>query len=315
MSSLFAQSELKDLIEKVERDERLDFKAGLRMMNSPDILALGYMANLVRERKNGNQTYFTRLGLMNYTDVWMERSDHADLTEIHLIGEFNSELPFEYYLEILQKVKQVLPRVNVQAFTAREIDSFVQMTHLSTKDILLSLMDAGLDSLSGSRAEVFSPLDKAKLNGADDSEEGYLKVQEAAHRLGMRTNATMTYGSVESNEERIIHLLKLRELQDRTGGFQAFLPLSYLSQEAPLVEGLGNGHTTGFDDLKILSIARILLDNFDHIKVLSSALGPKLTQVSLNFGVDHLYSYNLSERVMKNLIEKAGRKTCSMGNS
>lgn len=217
MSSLFDQSELKDLIEKVERGERLDFNAGIRMINSQDILALGYMANLVRERKNGNRTYFKVTGHMNYPNIYSDLGDSDDLSEIHLMGKMNI------------------------------------------------------------------------------SEERYLEIQEAAHRTGMFTNATMFYGSDESTEERIEYLLKLRELQDRTGGFLSFMPHSY-------------ENSTGFEDLKILSVSRILLDNVNHIKAFCNVLGPKLTQVSLNFGVDDLDNHLMTKQALIHLIEKARRE-------
>jgi aminodeoxyfutalosine synthase len=308
MSSLYAQSELKDLIKKVENDERLDSEAGVRMMNSQDILALGYMANLVCERKNGNHTYFIMTRQMNYTDAVIELPNQRDLSELHLIGEFNQELPFEHYLEILAKLKQSLPGVEIQAFTAYEIDYFTQMTKLSITEILEQLRHAGLNSLSGSRAEVFSGPEGTKLGVRNVSEQRYLEIQAAAHSLGIRTCATMFYGQGESAKDHIDHLLKLRELQDKTGGFLSFMPLSYFPVGTDQEEMMETGNSTGFEDLKMLAISRILLDNVDHIKAFWVVLGPKLTQVALAFGVDVIDSQVMAKRVLIHLIGKAGRE-------
>jgi len=244
MSSLFAQSELIDLIEKVESGERLDLYAGIRLMNSQDILALGYMANLVREQKNGNRTYFRITRQIKDTNVTPIFSDQADLSELQLMGGLNSEIPFESYVEMLHQV----------------------------------------------------------------SESHYLEIQEAAHRLGMHTNAIMFYGHAKSIEEQIDYLLKLRELQDRTGGFQSFMPLYHYPKGTKLEEMMGVEDSTGFEDLKMLAVSRILLDNVDHIQAFGSVLGPKLTQVSMTFGVDFLDSHTMTKRALIHLIEKAGRE-------
>lgn len=246
MSSLFAQSELNDLLEKVERGERLNVDAGIRMMNSQDILALGYMANLVRERKHGHKTFFRVTGLMQDTSVIANLREHAhqaDLSEIHLKTiKFSPEIPLEHHLEMLAQV----------------------------------------------------------------SKERYLEIHETAHRSGMQTDVTMLYGNIESIEDRIEDLLMLRELQDRTSGFRSFLPLYYKRKNVD--ETMGFEDSTGFEDLKVIAVSRILLDNIEHIKAFGSVLGPKLTQVSLNFGVDHLDSPVLTKKALIHIIEKAGRE-------
>ena len=306
MPSLFAQSELFDLVEKVEKGERLDFEAGVRMMDSRDILALGYMANLVRERKNGNQTYFIVNRHINHMNDLKDftlsleeiettsRDRQETIAEIHIGGDLNAELPFDYYIEMLQRVKSIFPQVCIQAFTTVDVDYFTQITGLSVTEVLQRLIEAGIDSLSGGGANVFSPR--------------WLKMQEVAHRLGMRTNATMLYGQLESTEERIDHLLQLRSLQDRTGGFQTFSPLPFYPENTKLEGTMGVGDTTGFEDLKMLAISRILLDNFDHIKTFWVMLGLKLSQVSLAFGVDDLETTQaISKRALIHMIHKAGR--------
>lgn len=334
MNSLFVQSELSDLIDKVEKGERLDFDAGVRMMESQDILALGYMANLVRERKNGNRTYFIVNRHINHTNICInlcnfcaygvdQENAHAftlsleeietiarnavpdNISEIHIVGGLNSQLSFDYYLEMLRRVKGILPHVCIQAFTAVEVDYFAQLTELSVTEVLQRLMDAGLDSLPGGGAEVFSPRVRSKLCEKKVSGDRWLEIQEVAHGLGMRTNATMLYGHIESIPERIDHLLQLRGLQDKTGGFLTFIPLPFYPKNTKLEGTVGGGNTTGFEDLKMLSVSRILLDNFDHIKAFWMMLGPKLAQVSLAFGVDDLDGTVVEERI----IHSAGADT------
>ncbi|MDQ7096897.1 aminofutalosine synthase MqnE [Desulfosporosinus sp. PR] len=334
MTSLFAQSELYDLIKKVEKSERLNFEDGVRLMNSRDILALGYMANLQREQKNGNNTYFVVNRHINHTNVCtnlchfcaygvkkedpraftltleeIEKAAHEAarerVSEIHIVGGLNPDLPFDYYLEMLRRVKSILPQACIQAFTAVEVDYFTQITELSLREVLQKLMEAGLDSLPGGGAEVFSPRVRAKICEKKVSGQRWLEIQETAHRLGMRTNATMLYGHVETTEERIDHLLQLRDLQDRTGGFLTFIPLPFYPKNTQLEGQMGVDSTTGFEDLKMLAVARIFLDNFDHIKSFWIMLGPKLAQVSLAFGVDDLDGTVVEERI----IHSAGAET------
>jgi len=352
MLSLFADSELRDLLEKVTAGERLDFAEGVRLMQSRDILAIGYMANLVRERKNGNTTYFIVNRHINHTNVCVNLCNFCaygvrkedpraftlsldqieetarqvaaeNISEVHIVGGLNADLPFAYYLDMLKRVKRVLPHVLIQAFTAVEIDYFAQITGLSVSDVLRELRRAGLDSLPGGGAEVFSPRVRTKICEKKISGQRWLEIHEAAHRLGMRTNATMLYGHIETVEERVDHLLQLRELQDRTGGFLAFVPFPFYPKNTKLEGSMGVGNTTGFEDLKMLATARILLDNFDHVKAFWIMLGPKLAQVSLAFGVDDLDGTVVEEKIIHaagaeteqamskrgliNMIEKAGR--------
>ncbi|MHB1652306.1 MAG: aminofutalosine synthase MqnE [Desulfitobacteriaceae bacterium] len=334
MRSLFANSELSDLIEKVENKERLDFDAGVRILRSQDILAIGYMANLIRERKNGDNTYFIVNRHINHTNVCVnlckfcaygvKKEDPQAFTltlpeieaavrgavgeavsEVHIVGGLNPDLPFSYYREMLQRVKDILPDICLQAFTAVEIDYFSQITGLTIREVLEELREAGLDSLPGGGAEVFSPRVREKICEKKISGERWLEIQETAHNLGMRTNATMLYGHIETIEERVDHLLQLRALQERTGGFLTFIPLPFYPKNTQLEGNMGVTHTTGFEDLKMLAVSRILLDNFDHIKAFWIMLGPKLAQVSLNFGVDDLDGTVVEERI----IHAAGAET------
>jgi putative menaquinone biosynthesis protein, SCO4494 family len=334
VTSFFLESELKDLIKQVENGERLDFEAGVRLLESKDLLALGYMANLVRERKNGNKAYFIVNRHINHTNVCVnlcrfcaygvtkgdvraftltlaeieEKARQAaveNISEIHIVGGLNPELPYDYYLQMLQCIKRVLPHVCLQAFTAVEIDYLTQITGYSLKRVLADLRQAGLDSLPGGGAEVFSPRVRAIICPKKVSGERWLEIHETAHILGMGTNATILYGHVETIKERIEHLLKLRELQDKTAGFLAFIPLPFSPGNTKLEDSIGAGNTTGFEDLKMLAVSRILLDNFDHIKAFWIMLGPKLAQVSLQFGVDDLDGTVVEERI----IHATGIKT------
>lgn len=352
MRSLFRHSELYDLIEKVEAGERLAFADGVRLMESRDLLALGYMANQIREQKNGDKVFFIVNRHINHTNVCVnlckfcaygvKKDDPGAFTlalsdiekaaqeaaldgaaEVHIVGGLNPDLPFEYYLDMLKRVKTMHPEACMQAFTAVEIDYFSQITGKSIREVLLELMQAGLDALPGGGAEVFSPRVRAKICEKKISGERWLAIQETAHALGMRTNATMLYAHIETMQERIDHLLKLRDLQDRTGGFLTFIPLPFYPKHTALEGDMGVGSTTGFEDLKMLAVSRIMLDNFDHIKAFWMMLGPKLAQVSLNFGVDDLDGTVVQERIIHaagadtgqrmtkraliNLIEKAGR--------
>lgn len=350
--SLFRQSKLQDLINLVGKGERLDFEAGVRLLESKDLLALGYMANLVRERKNGNKAYFIVNRHINHTNVCVnlcrfcaygvpqedgraftltlaeieEKARQAaveNISEIHIVGGLNPELDYVYYLKMLQSIKRVLPYVCLQAFTAVEIDYFTQITGYPLKRVLTDLREVGLDSLPGGGAEIFSPRVRTIICPQKISCERWLEIHETAHRLGMRTNATILYGHVETAEERIAHLLKLRELQDKTRGFLAFIPLPFSPGNTQMEDSISVG-TTGFEDLKMLAVSRIMLDNFDHIKAFWIMLGPRLAQVSLQFGVDDLdgtvveeqiihatgvqTGQVMSKKTLVNLIRKAGRE-------
>ncbi|MDI3281071.1 MAG: aminofutalosine synthase MqnE [Bacillota bacterium] len=325
MQSLFRGSELWDIYEKVEAQERLGREEGLRLLQSQDLLAIGYLADLVRRRKHGDRAYFIVNRHINYTNICVNRCrlcafgkdagdpeaytlsldeieakalearrDHH--SEIHIVGGLNPDLPLEYFEEMLQRVSQILPGVHIQAFTAVEIDFFARTSGLSVEEVLTRLRLAGLGSLPGGGAEVFSPRVRELICPRKISGERWLEVMETAHRLGLRSNATLLYGHVETAEERVDHLLKLRELQDRTGGFLAFIPLAFHPQNTGLAH-LKPSRTTGFDDLKMLAVARLLLDNFPHIKAFWIMIGPKLAQVSLAFGADDLDGTVVEERI------------------
>lgn len=320
MTAIFPEIEA-----KVRAGERLGFADGVNLFKSADLLAIGALADLVRRQKNGERAYFIVNRHINHTNVCVNlcplcafgRSEDdpqaytltlAEIeakalscrgrgaTEIHIVGGLNKNLGLNYFVEMLKRVKRALPGALIQAFTAVEIDFLARREGLTVQEVLTILREAGLDSLPGGGAEIFSPRVRQIICPRKISGERWLEVHETAHRLGIRTNATMLYGHVESSEERVEHLLKLRELQDRTKGFLAFIPLAFHPQNTRL-ENSVPGPTTGYEDLKVLAISRLLLDNFDHVKAFWIMIGPKLAQVSLSFGVDDLDGTVVEEKI------------------
>ncbi len=325
MLELFKESLLIDIIEKVEKGVRLTKEDGYRLMSSNELLTIGYMADLVRRRKNGEKTYFIVNRHINHTNICKTRcklcafgvdadnpsaylmsldeveqkaieSKKDNISELHIVGGLNPDLGLEYFIEMLQRVSKALPGVHIKAFTAVEVSHFAETSGLSVGDVLKEMQKAGLGSLPGGGAEIFSPRVREIICPDKVSGERWLEVHEAAHKIGMPTNATMLYAHVETPEERIDHLLKLRELQDRTAGFQTFIPLAFHPKNTAL-ENMKFSRTTGYEDLKVLAIARLMLDNFDHIKAYWVMIGPKLAQVALAFGVDDLDGTVTEERI------------------
>ena len=319
----FSDAALKTMEEKIRAGERLSFADGLTLFKSHDLLGIGYLANIVRERFNDNRTYFIYNRHINYSNTCENRCyfcafsrDRAEpgaftlslaevlekasqvakepITEFHIVGGLNPDLPFSYYLDMLRELKKLYPQVHLQAFTAVEVDYFSRIAGLSLEDTLKELATAGLGSLPGGGAEVFSPRVRQALCPKKISGERWLEVMQAAHHLGIKSNATMLYGHIETPEERIDHLMKLRELQDKTQGFMTFIPLAFHPQNTQLAH---LPPTTGFLDLKTLAISRLMLDNFPHIKAFWIMLGLKLAQLSLSFGVDDLDGTVIEEKI------------------
>ncbi len=314
MDTFIQNSGLGDILDKVRAGERLSIDDGRRLFESADILAVGYLANIVRERLNGNRAYFIYNQHINYSNVCtnlckfcafgkdrdselayeMSVEDVKDkvrqrldepITEIHMVGGIHPDLPYSYYLELLRGIKEVRPRVHIQAFTCVEIAHLAGLAGKGIGETLEELKEAGLGSIPGGGAEVFSPRIRKltcekKLPGVD-----WIKVSKIAHQHGLRTNATMLYGHIETIDERLEHLDALRRAQDETGGFLTFIPLSFHPKNTEMSE---HSRTTGIDDLKNIAVARLFLDNFPHIKAYWVMIGPKLAQVALSFGADDL---------------------------
>jgi len=225
-----------------------------------------------------------------------KKAEALGVREFHITGSLNPDLPFTYYEEMFQALKVVAPTATIKAFTAVEIDFFAKKYRMTIDEVYERLMAAGLDCMPGGGAEILVDRVRDVVCKGKMSSQRWLDVHEAAHLKGIPTNATMLYGHVETIEERVDHMLKLREVQDRTGKFLAFVPLSF---HADNTEFSKIKSTTGFDDLKVYAVARLLLDNIDHIKLLWTYVGTKMIQVALDYGVDDVGSTNLEERIVK----------------
>lgn len=312
MEKFIKQAGLADIHAKIVNQERLNKDDAIRLYESPHLLAVGYMANLVRERKNGNNAYFIYNQHLNYSNVCTnlckfcafgkeKGTDKAyemsveeainkvrerlnePISEVHMVGGIHPDLPFSYYTEILQGIKELQPKMHIQAFTCVEIAHLAKLAAKPVKETLEILMAAGLDSIPGGGAEVFSPRIREKTCPEKLSGEGWLEVAKTAHSLGLKTNATMLYGHIETIEERVDHLLALREAQDETGGFLAFIPLAFHPKNTKMND---ISRTSGVEDLKNIAVARCFLDNFPHIKAYWVMIGPKMAQIALSFGAD-----------------------------
>ncbi len=319
----FQDASLKPIYDKVAAGIRLDREDGAALFASPDLLGVGALAQMVRERLHGNKAFYIYNQHINYSNICVngckfcafsrkageagayemsleeifgkvkERA-HEPITEVHIVGGCHPDLPFSFYLDMLKGIKRLRPEVHLQAFTAVEIAHLAGKADLSIPDTLLALKEAGLGSLPGGGAEVFSPRIRQSLCPEKLSPEGWLSVAQTAHRLGMNTNATMLYGHLETPEERVDHLVKLREAQDVTRGFLAFIPLAF----HPANTGLSNlSGPSAIDDLKTLAVSRLMLDNIPHIKAFWVMLGPKMAQISLCFGVDDVDGTVMEERI------------------
>ncbi|MEI7768175.1 MAG: aminofutalosine synthase MqnE, partial [Phycisphaerae bacterium] len=305
---------LRPVAEKVAQGARLDFADGMALFATRDIFTLGALADHVRRQLHGQVAYYNINRHINYTNICalsckfceFQRkrgeagayelthedvlkaagaADQAGATEVHIVGGLHPWLPFDWYLEMLRAIRRQYPRLHLKCFTAIELNHFSKIAKLSISEVLLALQEAGLGSLPGGGAEVFDDrvhdeVFKGKLRG-----DGWLEIHRIAHELGIKSNATLLYGHVESRAERIQHLLKLRELQDQAPGFQTIIPLSFIPDGSEL--GYLPG-PTGLEDLKMLAISRLMLPNFAHVKAFWIMQSMKLAQVSLQWGVDDL---------------------------
>lgn len=322
---------LTSIYEKVMAAERLDAADGVALFASRDLLSVGALANIVRERKNGNLAYFNRNLHINYTNICnkkclfcafdrlpgqeggytmsMEdvegRFNHFKdmaISEVHMVAGINPKLGFDYYRDLLRTAKRVRPDVHVKAFTMIELAQIAKVARLSPAETIAALKEAGLDSCPGGGCEVLNDRIHKELFPLKMGPQAWLDMQREVHRAGLRSNATMLYGHVETYEERVEHFVRLRELQDETGGFQTFIPLAFHPDNHELSHLPG---TTGFDDIKALAVARLMLDNFAHIKAFWIMISPKVSQISLSFGCDDVDGTVLEEKI----THEAGAKT------
>ena len=309
---------LGDIHDKVLREERLSFDDGLHLYNAPDLNAVGFLANIVRERKNGNIAYWVRNQHINYTNVcnkgclfcsfYAKPKDDprayvmtpevaaqkvlnygdAPISEIHVVGGVNPKLDYEYYLELLRAIKAARPEAHIKAFTMVEIDQIVRRSKKSPREVFLDLKAAGLDALPGGGAEVMSDRVHEDLFSTKPDAARWLELAREAHAVGLKSNATLLYGHVEQTPEKVEHFIKLRETQDHslkntTGGFLTFIPLSWHPEKTAL-EHLKP--PTGVDDLREIAVSRLMLDNFPHIKSFWIMNSAPITQTALWYGAD-----------------------------
>lgn len=341
---------LKPILEKVESGRRLSYEDGVALYQTSDILSLGYMANLVRERLHGSVTYFNVNRHINPTDVcvascrlcafgkrvkdpkaytmsleevWHRAGEGwtEAVTEFHIVGGLHPELTLDWYCEMLRGLKVRFPEVHLKAFTMVEVGYLAQRAKIPVRDVLIRLRDAGMDSLPGGGAEIFTDRVRRIICDHKITGEQWLETARTAHELGLRSNCTMLYGHIENEEDRVDHLVKLRELQDETGGFVTFIPLAFHPDNTALHHIPA---TTGFADIKNIAVARLMLDNIPHIKAYWIMMTPRIAQIALRFGADDIDGTVVEEKIyhdagattsqslrrgeLLQLIRKAGRE-------
>ena len=332
MSELtITDSTLRPIASKVLAGERLSLEDGIALYRSPDLLAVGWLANHVRENRHGNITYYNINRHINPTNVCVahcrlcafgrapnapgaytfaleeiyeraEQGAREGATEFHIVGGLHPDLTFDHYLELVRGLKQRCPAVHVKAFTMVEVHYFSRIAKLSIEDVLRKMKEAGVDSCPGGGAEIFHPRVRKIICDHKTSGQMWLSTAKKAHEAGLRSNATMLYGHVETEEERADHLVKLRELQDETHGFVAFIPLAFHPDNTAL------SHVpkpSGYADLRSIAVSRLLLDNFEHIKAYWIMLSPSIAQIALRFGANDLDGTVVEEKI----YHDAGAKT------
>jgi aminodeoxyfutalosine synthase len=316
-------AKLKPVAEKVLAGERLPFEDGVTLYKSPDLLAVGWLANHVREKRHGDITYFNVNRHINPTNVCVahcklcafgrdpnspgaytftleemyERASKGvreGATEFHIVGGLHPDLPFDFFLDLIRGLKARHPHVHLKAFTMVEVHYFARIAKLTIDETLHKMKEAGVDSCPGGGAEIFHPRVRRIICDHKVSGHMWLSMAKKAHRIGLRSNATMLYGHVETMEERVDHLVKLREAQDETHGFVAFIPLAFHPDNTPLSH---IPKPTGYDDLRNIAVSRLLLDNFDHIKAYWVMLSPSIAQIALRFGANDMDGTVVEEKI------------------
>jgi aminodeoxyfutalosine synthase len=318
---------LEPIREKVEAGERLDFEDGVALFESDDLLALGELADLARRLRGGDDRVFFVQNLNLYqTNVCrvkckfcafaktnkqedaytltaeefvedaVRQYETARFTEIHCVNGENPHVDLEFYVDVLRKLRAALPDVHLKFYTASEIHHMSKLSGLSHGEVLRELKDAGLGSLPGGGAEVFADRVRRLIAPGKEHPDEWFHVHDTAHRLGITTQCTMLYGHVETYEERVDHLLRLRAQQDASGGFLSFIPLAF-HPENTVFERRGWRHTTGADDLKVIAVSRLLLDNVPHVKAYWIMMGMPMAQVALHFGADDVQGTVVREQI------------------
>ena len=323
MQVTFEDRHLESVREKVEAGERLSYDDAITLYRSNDLLGLGYMANIVRERKHGDLTYFNVNRHINPTDVCIascrlcafgkQKRDPNSytmsleqvwetagigwteaITEFHIVGGLHPELSLDWFCQMLRGLKDRYPTVHLKAFTMVEIGYFARREKISIREVLEQLRAAGMDSCPGGGAEVFSERVRRIICDHKLTGDEWLETARTAHQLGLHSNCTMLYGHIENEEDRADHLVKLRALQDETNGFVTFIPLAFHPDNTALSH---ISKTTGFDDLKMIAVARLMLDNIPHIKAYWVMMTPRIAQVALRFGADDIDGTVVEEKI------------------
>ena len=324
MSELtLTDARLKPIADKVFAGERLNMDDGIALYRSPDLLAVGWLANYIREKRHGNVTYYNVNRHINPTNVCVahcrlcafgrdpsapgaytfaleeiyqraEQGVREGATEFHIVGGLHPDLTFDHYLELVRGLKQRCPGVHLKAFTMVEVHYFARIAKLSIEEALRKMKEAGVDSCPGGGAEIFHPRVRKIICDHKTSGQMWLSTAKKAHQAGLHSNATMLYGHVETEEERVDHLLKLRELQDETHGFVTFIPLAFHPENTALSH---IPKPTGYADLRNIAVARLLLDNFEHIKAYWIMLSPSIAQIALRFGANDLDGTVVEEKI------------------
>ncbi|SHG61842.1 de-hypoxanthine futalosine cyclase [Thermosyntropha lipolytica DSM 11003] len=322
---------LAEIREKVANGIRLTKEDGLFLYEFPDLLSIGQIAKEKKKQLIGDYVFFNVNCHINLTNICVSKCkfcafgvdenapkpyamtveqafDYASravdqgITEFHIVSALNPKLTLDYYVEIISRLKKAYPHILIQALTAVEIVYLANISHLSVEEVLCALKDAGLDAIPGGGAEILDDRIRKELCPRKASSEEWLEVHRIAHKLGIKTNCTMLFGHIENYEDRINHLLKLRELQDEAPGFKAFIPLPFLPENTALAH---LNKTSVFDQLKTIAISRLILDNIEHIKAFWVMLGIPVAQIALEFGADDLDGTIIEEKIM----HAAGAKT------
>ncbi len=323
MKVILEDRHLEPIREKVEAGERLSYDDGLTLFRSPDLLGLGYLANIVRERLHGDVTYFNVNRHINPTDVCVascrlcafgkQKRDpnsytmsleqvwetagkgwNEAITEFHIVGGLHPELSLDWFCQMLRGLKERYPGIHLKAFTMVEIGYFARREKTTVRDVLEKLRTAGMDSLPGGGAEVFSERVRRIICDHKLTGDEWLDTARSAHELGLHSNCTMLYGHIENEEDRVDHLVRLRALQDETNGFVTFIPLAFHPDNTALSH---IPKTSGFDDVKTIAVSRLMLDNIPHIKAYWVMMTPAVAQISLRFGADDIDGTVVEEKI------------------
>lgn len=346
----FADPFLEDVSCRLAEGERLGFDDGVRLFRTHDLPGLGALANRMREARHGNKTYYNINRHINYSNVcvnhcrfcafarhdanapgaWTYKLEEvfrkavaeapADCDEFHIVGGLHPDLPYDYYLEMLRGLRERLPHVHLKAFTAVEIAHLSRVSKKHVRKVLEDLKEAGLGSLPGGGAEVLNPSARKEICGEKLTGKGWLNIHRIAHQMGIRSNCTLLYGHQETIEERVDHMIQLRDLQDEAPGFQVFIPLAFHPENTEMDHLKG---PSGATDLRMVAVGRLMLDNIDNVKSYWIMVGTKIAQLAQHFGANDIDGTVVEETIyhmagaktpqgmsvkdLKNLIREAGR--------